>query len=145
MTKNRSHYWRWVIPAWITIGLALVVLLIGRGSLITRLADHGIWAVLVLVFGSLWSIPRHWALRAITANEFNDAEREAIRQRGWLLAKIGSAALVLDVFIWLWWPGPRSFSSLYGFLLWILGFFGLVLVARGVTGALRPPKRNPYR
>lgn len=125
--------------------MALVVLLAGRGSVATRVGEHWVWAMLVLVLGSLWSISRQWALRATSANEFTDGEREAIGKRGWFLAKIGSAVLILDVFVWLWWPGPRSFSSIFGFLVWILGLFGMVLVGRGVTAALWPPKRNPYR
>lgn len=145
MTKNLSHYWRWATPAWINLALALVVLLAGRGSVATRIGEHWVWAMLVLVLGSLWSIPRHWALRAISPGEFTDVEREAIGKRGWFLAKIGTAALVLDVFVWLWWPGPRSFSSTLGLLVWILGLFGMVLVGRGVTAALWPPKRHRYR
>lgn len=73
-----------------------------------------------------------------------DAPREVLRQRGSSLVKIGGAAWIPDVFVWVWWRGHRSFASFFGFLAWILGFFGLVLVIRGVTGALWPPKRNPF-
>lgn len=141
------------------IALLVIALLVvyGHGSAWMRLVRDGTLALLVLAFGSLWSIPRYgpaWVMGGLrryvppqsrrvllrlamwvslgpndgwTRSKLSYESPQSIGTRALVLAKIGMGSLILGNIVWAAWPWRRVFWA-YGFVLWELGLLGVVLL-----------------
>lgn len=137
-TRRLKQIRAWISPSGVTVLLAIGVLFMGHGSLMHRLSTHGILSLSLVAFGTVLSVPRRAIMRRYGPREINDTKRAEIRQRAWLLGKIGVGFLVAEALVWGLWPGSRH-SSVYGLVLWMLGFMGVFLVLGGVWITARPP------
>lgn len=138
-TRRLTQIRAWISPSGVTVLLAIGVLFMGHGSLMHRLSTNGILSLLLVAFGTVLSVPRRAIMRRYGPREMNDTKRAEIRQRAWLLGKIGVGFLLAEALVWGLWPWSRH-SSVYGLVLWMLGFMGVFLVLGGVwIITARPP------
>lgn len=118
------------LPSWVSIGAAVLILLIGHGSLVNRISHGWLASVVVLVTAAVVAIPRRHIVAQVKAGTNDERQRRIERNRREGLW-VGIIAMIVGAVLWRAWPTPRD--SLYTIVLvmvWGTGVMFLITVLR---------------